>query len=253
VSGNSVEKLLDRIDTSFSNFLIFAGVLDNNAKLLSYRAGKANFSLPIERHETLDVQISLMFSLIRQLEDISGTHKFTITRLARYDIILFGTLDLHVFIITTPTSEVQVAKTLVDLIAMMTNSSEPTLTPGKMQSMSSPYSKELVSEISSKVATAMASTRHQERQSVMQDTNFPLASRPEVIIMLQGYLLAVDSSCTIDNGDAKDHYVIRANGSDSKIAWSTLEKVNTTFRDKVEMRDIGMDANGRVFIEISLK
>ena len=74
MSGNSIERLLDKIDADLANFLIFAGVLDNNAKLLSFRRGKASFSLPTERHETLDVQISLMFSLIRQLEDITGSH-----------------------------------------------------------------------------------------------------------------------------------------------------------------------------------
>ncbi|MEW6605412.1 MAG: hypothetical protein AB1351_12100, partial [Thermoproteota archaeon] len=124
MSGNSIERLLDKIDADISEFLIFAGVLDNNAKLVSFRRGKASFSLPIERHDTLDVQLSLMFSLIRQLEDISGPHKFTVTRFGRHDIFLFGTSGMHVFVITSPTSEGQVAKALAEMVAMLGDSEQ---------------------------------------------------------------------------------------------------------------------------------
>ena len=32
--------MLDKIDADLSDFLVFAGILDNNAKLLSYQEGK---------------------------------------------------------------------------------------------------------------------------------------------------------------------------------------------------------------------
>jgi hypothetical protein len=244
VSGNSIEKLLDKIDADLSNFLIFAGVLDNNAKLLSFRRGKASFSLPIERHETLDVQISLMFSLIRQLEDITGMHKFTVTRFARQDIFLFGTSDLHVFVITPPTSEEQVAKTLAELVTMITNGSEPALSKtaaftGRAKDTNS-------------MAAAMTSIHHEEPAIDRSKFSVP-KSRPEAIAMLQGYLMAVDASCTVEDDVSSGYYKMKAASSDSKFAWSTLEKVSQAFKDRIEMHQVGTDIDGKVFVKISLK
>jgi len=239
VSGNSIERLLDKIDADISNFLIFAGVLDNNAKLISFRRGKASFSLPIERHDTLDVQLSLMFSLIRQLEDISGPHKFTVTRFARHDIFLFGTADLHVFVITAPTSEGQVAKTLAELVATMIDAEPPVAAPtlagrNKDQNM----------------ASAMTSVRHDE--PAIDRQKFSLTKpKPEAITMLQGYLMALEAGCTIQD-DAGGFYKIKANDSD-RFTWSTLEKLSSTFKDKIDMHHIGLDTDGKVFFRISLK
>ena len=246
MSGNSIEKLLDKIDADLSNLLIFAGVLDNNAKLLSFRRGKASFSLPIERHETLDVQISLMFSLIRQLEDITGVHKFTVTRFARQDIFLFGTSDLHVFVITPPTSEEQVAKTLAELVAMITNGSEPVL--NKTAAAFTGRAKD-----SNGMTTAVTSMHHDEPAGSKQKFSMP-KSRPEVIIMLQGYLMALEASCSIEESDQDGYYNIKASGSnDNKFAWSALEKVSQAFKDGIEIHYISADNDGKVFAKISLK
>jgi hypothetical protein len=246
MSGNSIEKLLDKIDTDLSNFLIFAGVLDNNAKLLSFRRGKASFSLPIERHETLDVQISLMFSLIRQLEDITGMHKFTVTRFARQDIFLFGTSDLHVFVITPPTSEEQVAKTLAELVTMITNS--PELAPNKTAT----FAGRAKDASNNNMAAAMTSMHHDEPVIDRQKFSMP-KSRPEAIAMLQGYLMAVDASCTVEDDVGSGYYKMKATGSDNKFAWSTLEKVSQAFKDKIELHQVGIDVDGKVFVKISLK
>jgi hypothetical protein len=235
VSGSSIERLLDKIDADISDFLIFAGALDNNAKLISFRRGKASFSLPIERHDTLDVQLSLMFSLIRQLEDISGPHKFTVTRFARHDIFLFGTSDLHVFVITSPTSEGQVAKTLADLVASL--GAEPQIASSTFANRNDQ-------------TVAMAQARHDEpveRQQKISQTK----PRPEVIAMLQGYLLALEVGCTIQD-DAGGFYKIKA-GDGDRFNWSTLEKLSSTFKDRLDIHHIGLDTDGRVFVRISLK
>jgi hypothetical protein len=246
VPGNSIEKLLDKIDVDLSNFLIFAGVLDNNAKLLSFRRGKASFSLPIERHETLDVQISLMFSLIRQLEDITGTHKFTVTRFAGQNIFLFGTPDLHVFVITPPTSEEQVTKILEGLMAMITTDSEPAL--GKAAS----FTGRTNDTNSSKMAAATASIHHEE--PAIERAKFAVPkSRPEAIVMLQGYLMAIDASYTLEDDVDSGYYKLKAANPDSKFTWSTLEKVSQAFKNRIEMHQVGTDIDGKVFVRISLK
>lgn len=237
MAGNSVERLLDKIDSASSNFLIFAGVLDNNAKLLSFRRGKAKFSLPIERHDTLDVQLSLMFSLIRQLEDISGDHKFTVTRFERHDIFLFGTSDLHIFVITSPTSEGQLSKTMALLAAIMGESEFPMAPPA------------LAGRTSDQTgASAMTSTIHHNEPNLERQK---FSSKPEAISILQGYLMALESGVTIQD-DSSGYFKIKSNESD-QFSWSTLEKISSSFKDKIDFHSIGLDTDGRVFVRFSLK
>ena len=238
MSGSSIERLLDKIDADISDFLIFVGVLDNNAKLISFRRGKASFSLPIERHDTLDVQLALMFSLIRQLEDISGPHKFTVTRFVRHDIFLFGTSDLHIFVITSPTSEGQVAKALADLVATM-NAAEPPAAAPALAGRNTDQT----------MTAAMAPVRHDE--PVERQKISPSKPAPEVITMLQGYLMALEAGCTIQD-DAGGFYKIKASDSD-RFTWSTLEKLSSTFKDWLDIHHIGLDTDGKVFVRISLK
>jgi hypothetical protein len=239
VSGISIERLLDKIETDISNFLIFVGVLDNNAKLLSFRRGKASFSLPIERHDTLDVQLSLMFSLIKQLEDISGTHNFTLSRFSKHDIFLFGADGLHIFVITSPTSEGQVAKTLAELVATMSE-----VEPPIASSTNSGRRNEQT------MTPAMTSIRREQPNNETQKFSPPWP-RHETIAMLQGYLMALEVDCTIQEDSG--YYKIRANSKDGRLAWPMLEKMNSAFKDKVNILHIGTDADGRVFVTISLK
>jgi hypothetical protein len=238
VSGNSIERLLDKIDAGTSNFLIFAGVLDNNAKLLSFRRGKAKFSLPIERHDTLDVQLSLMFSLIRQLEDISGDHKFTATRFERHDIFLFGTSDFHIFVITSPASEGQLPKTMALLAAIMVESELPISHPA------------LVGRTTHQSGeSGMASTIHHNAPNL--EIQRPSSSKPEAVSILQGYLMALEPGVTIQD-DFSGNFKIKSNESD-QFAWSTLEKLGSVFKDKIDFHNIGLDSDGRVFVSFSLK
>jgi len=239
MSGISIERLLDRIEADISNSLIFVGVLDNNAKLLSFRRGKASFSLPIERHDTLDVQLSLMFSLIKQLEDISGTHKFTETRFAKHDVFLFGIGGVHIFVITSPTSG-QVSKTLEEMVASMSEV-EPPVTASTMTNRGNEQT----------MTPAMTSFRREQPNNETQ--KFPQSRpRPEAIAMLQGYLLALEADCTIQE-DAGGFYKIKADNRDGRLSWSMLEKISSTFKNKVEIQHFGTDPDGRVYFTISIK
>lgn len=239
MSGNSIERILDKIDADISNYLIFAGVLDNNAKLLSFRRGKASFSLPIERHDTLDVQLSLMFSLIRQLEDISGVHRFTVTRFAKHDIFLFGTPELHIFVITSPTSEEQVVKTLAELVATM-NDADPQMAATSFANRTKDRT----------MATTMASTTIRRDEHDIE-RKFSSTPKPEIISVLQGYLMALEQGYTIQD-DAGSHYKIKASDN-NQLTWSSLQKISSTFKDRIEIHHVGLDANGNLFVRISLR
>ncbi|HKZ60960.1 MAG TPA: hypothetical protein VJZ68_00905 [Nitrososphaera sp.] len=240
MSGNSIERILDKIDADISSYLIFAGVLDNNAKLLSSRRGKASFSLPIERHDTLDVQLSLMFSLIRQLEDISGVHRFTVTRFAKHDIFLFGTSELHVFVITSPTSEGQVVKTLAELVATM-NDTDPQTTAAALASRTKDQA----------MAATITSTMIRHDDHSIDRQKFSPHPKPEIVAILQGYLMALEPGCTIHD-DVGGHYKIKASNSD-RFTWSTLQKIHSAFNDRIEIHHIGLDADGKVFLRFSLR
>lgn len=238
MSGNYVERLLDRIESSASKSLIFAGVLDNNAKLLSFRKGSAQFSLPIERHDTLDVQLSLMFSLIRQLEDISGEHKFSATRFAKHDVFLFGTSDLHVFAITIPTAEAQNSKLMADIAATIDESNSQVATPA------------LVGGINEHAAGVTMSSTIQHLEPTVDVQKYSMY-RPEAISMLQGYLMALEKGITIQDEQA-GYYKIKSDES-GIIGWSTLEGVRSAFKEKIILHNIGRDADGKIFVRISLK
>jgi len=240
VSGISIERLLDNIESDISNFLIFVGVLDNNAKLLSFRRGKASFSLPIERHDTLDVQLSLMFSLIRQLEDISGGHKFTITRFAKHDVFLFETAGLHVFVITSPTPEGQIAKKLEERLASIENVDRPVAT----SSMNGRGNEQTV-------APTMTSF-HREQPSMETQKFDHSRPRPEAISMLQGYLMALESDFTIQE-NAGGSFKIKANSRDGTLAWAIMERINFAFKNRLDFQSIGADPDGKVYVVISTK
>lgn len=239
MSGISIERLLDRIESDISNSLIFVGVLDNNAKLLSFRRGKASFSLPIERHDTLDVQLSLMFSLIKQLEDISGTHKFTETRFVKHDVFLFGIAGVHIFVITSPTSG-QVSKTLEELVASMSEV-EPPVTASTMTNRGNEQT----------MTPAMTSFRREQPNNETQKFS-QSRPRPEAIAMLQGYLMALESDFIIQE-DIEGSYKIKTNSKDGKLPWSYLDKINSAFKNRLEFQNIGTDADGRIYVTVSLK
>ena len=238
--SGSLERLLDKIEQDISNHLIFVGVLDSNAKLLSYRRGKS-FSLPLERHDTLDVQLSLMFSLIKQLEDISGSHRFTITRFANHDIFLFGTAGHHFFVITSSTSDGQVAKTLTELVASMPTI-EPPVAASTMTSRGNEQS----------MTPTMAQPQREQPGIEVTRRISPPATKPEAILLLQGYLMALESSWTIQE-DVGGFYKIKANDKDARLSWSALEKMSTGFKKWVDIHNIGTDSDGKIYVTISLK
>lgn len=248
-AGSAIEKLLDKIDSDLSNFLVFAGILDNNAKLLSYRVGKSSFSLPIERHDTLDVQIALMFSLIKQLEDISGPHKLTVTRFAKHDIFMFGNQDLHIFVMTSPTADERVAKSLVDLVGALSDGAanlENAIT--KATSGFSGRKEQTVSAaISSQTQSVRSEHSQVDRRGLVLNR-----SRPEAITMLQGYLMGLDPGCIIED-DVEGRFKIKAAEGDSRLSWPLLEKINSVFKDKLVIHHVGTDHDGKVFARISTK
>jgi hypothetical protein len=243
LSGLSFEKVLDKISTELEDSLVFAGALDNNAKLLSFRKGSGKMALPVERHETLDVQISLLFSLLHQLEDIAGSHRFTLTRFGKYNIFLFGTPDIHLFIVSSPGSDENNTSRVMSEIVTMTLGETPAVAvprrePTMTSTSHSPFARQ---------STAPDSPRLEKSQTHSQMTARKL--KPDAIVMLQGYLMGTDSGLAIDE-DAEGFTIRSTSDRGGKVPWSIVERINTTFGGKIEITAIDTDQDGRLVIRI---
>jgi hypothetical protein len=189
-----------------------------------------------------------MFSLIKQLEDISGAHKLTVTRFAKHDIFMFGNQDLHIFVITSPTSEERVAKSLVDLVGTLSNGAvnlENAITKATAGLLGR---KETVSAAISPPNQSVRSEQSQvDRRGMVLHK-----SRPEAIAMLQGYLLGLEPGCTVED-DIEGRFKIKAIEDDSMLSWSLLEKISSVFKDKIVIHHVGKGTDGKIFVRISTK
>ena len=236
MSDVSFERVLDRVNSELGDSLVFAGALDNNAKLLSFRKGTGKFSLPVERHDTLDVQISLLFSLLRQLEDISGSHKFTLTRFDKYDFFLFGTSDIHLFVVSVPEPGDNISSVVSELAGEIINP-RPAPPP--------PVRREAV------IATAPASTRSEPQRTQERhahSTPPSKKSKPDPIVMLQGYLMGIDSGLVIE--EDSEGFKITSDQENPRVAWSMIERISATFGEKVELTYIEKDRDGRIAVRL---
>ena len=235
MSGVSFDRILDKISSELDDSLVFAGALDNNAKLLSFRKGTGKFSLPVERHDTLDVQISLLFSLLRQLEDISGNHRFTLTRFEKYDFCLFGTNDVHMFAVVATEPDERSVQAVANIARGI-----------ELPDFPVPKPKEPIP------VTPVASSRtSRESSKTERHTQSASASRklkPDPIIMLQGFLMGIESGLVIEEDD--EGYKIKSN-QDGRISWNLMQRISSTFADKVELSDIEKDADGQIVIRVA--
>ena len=88
IMNDFVEDILKRLSLNFQEKLVFAGVIDRKAKLIHFQKGEISFLLPIHRQNALDVQMSLLFMLVKQLEDLSGSLDFAIFSFSKYESVL---------------------------------------------------------------------------------------------------------------------------------------------------------------------
>lgn len=87
-----IQDILRRLSRNFHGRLVFAGIIDEKAKLIHFQKGDVAFLLPFERQNALDVQISLMLSLGKQLEDFAGSLSHTVLSFHDCEIIIMEVL-----------------------------------------------------------------------------------------------------------------------------------------------------------------
>ena len=244
MSAFSFEKVLDKVSVELEDSLVFAGALDNNAKLLSFRKGSGKLALPVERHETLDVQISLFFSLLHQLEDIAGNHRFTMTRFQKYNIFLFGTDDIHLFVVSSSDSADSITTVVSELAAITVGGD---IRKGPIVQREQEVAQSNLPPVRKPVTPAVGNPEHQRPAKPLQGGSRRVKS--EVIAMLQGYLMGSQSDLEVDEDD-EGYLLSYRDGRGGKLAYSVVEKLNSTFGDKIEVTSIDVDENGRLLVRI---
>jgi hypothetical protein len=112
-----VEDIFKLLTRNFSGQLIFAGVIDEKAKLLHFQKGKYPLALPVDRQNALDVQLSLVWTISKQLEDFAGLLVHTILTFSDSEVIVMQvSTKLMLYIICTRNSAAAILDTLAKLI-----------------------------------------------------------------------------------------------------------------------------------------
>ena len=119
--ANSEERyildILRRLSRNFYGRLIFAGIIDDKAKLIHFQKGEVAFRLPIERQNALDVQVSLMLTLGRQFEDFARPLTHMVLTYHGCEIIMMDVLpQLHMYVICTKGSAAGMTDMLTKLV-----------------------------------------------------------------------------------------------------------------------------------------
>ena len=115
--GRYVEDILKRLSRNFYRQLVFAGIIDDTAKLLHFQKGEAGFPLTISRQNAIDVQISFLSSLAKQFQDFAGKLDFVIMSFGKNDIIVIEVLPkMFLYVICTKGSAPDMADMLTKLV-----------------------------------------------------------------------------------------------------------------------------------------
>lgn len=111
--------LLDKINETLSDQIAFAGFIDDKADLLEYRKIKKIYHIPIERQESLNVQISLVTSVAKNWKDVFGSVKHISYSSDDYDVIFIEALSSTLVIMAAPGTGTHVVKQVFKIIAEM--------------------------------------------------------------------------------------------------------------------------------------
>lgn len=126
-----VEGVLKSLSREFYDRLIFAGIIDEKAKLIHFQKGEAAQFLPMDRQNALDVQVSLVFTLAKQFEDFGGPLVHTILTFQDCDVIIMNVLrDSILYVICTSGSS-EIAEMLTRLVEDMPRRIDKTYNKGQ--------------------------------------------------------------------------------------------------------------------------
>jgi hypothetical protein len=88
-----IQDILRRLSRKFQGRLIFAGIIDENAKLVHFQKGNVAFRLPTDRQAALDVQVSLLLQLAKQFEDFAASLTQLVMTFNECEIVIMKILN----------------------------------------------------------------------------------------------------------------------------------------------------------------
>lgn len=111
-----VQGILKGLSRNFYDRLLFAGIIDEKAKLIHFQKGEASFLLPMERQNALDVQVSLVFALAKQFEDFGGPLVHTILTFEDCEVVIMDILANSVLYVICTGGAADIVDMLTKLI-----------------------------------------------------------------------------------------------------------------------------------------
>lgn len=110
-------KVLSLLPIKFRNELIFSAICQNGKMVSVQKSRREELAIPASAQEELDVKISLLFSIIKTLEELSGSVKVVESQYQRHDLVILGlATDKCLYTLSLPNSSEKIAKFLVNLI-----------------------------------------------------------------------------------------------------------------------------------------
>jgi hypothetical protein len=107
------------INEKLSDQIAFVGFIDDKADLLEYRKIKKVYHIPVERQESLNVQIALMTSVAKNWKDVFGSVKHINYSSDDYDVVFIEVMSSTLVIMAAPGKGPQIAKQVFEIIAEM--------------------------------------------------------------------------------------------------------------------------------------
>lgn len=111
--------LLDKINEKLAGKITFIGFIDSKADLFEYRQVKKVYYIPVERQESLNVQIALMTSLAKNWKDVFGSCKHMSYSSDDCDVVFLEALGSTLVTMAAPGTGPQVAKLIIQTISEM--------------------------------------------------------------------------------------------------------------------------------------
>lgn len=111
-----IQRILKSLSRNFYDRLLFAGIIDEKAKLIHFQKGEEAFLLPVERQNALDVQVSLVFTLAKQFEDLGGPLVHTILTFHDCEIIVADILRGSILYVICTNGSEEIADMLTRLM-----------------------------------------------------------------------------------------------------------------------------------------
>lgn len=83
-----LDKLVMKLSKEFGAQLSFVGVIDEKAKLMYSQNGESSFPLNPSRENVLGVQLSLSFSMLKQIENLLGNLSHIVLTYDKHEVVL---------------------------------------------------------------------------------------------------------------------------------------------------------------------